>query len=161
MAGTQWMAAESELLIKQICNTCLLCVKVQAVWYTQFLPTNWWSAVLFNSSSHDSGVCSICVYRISSLSVVPHLFGTRDLFPRRQFFYRRRRGWFQDDSSTSRLLCTLFLLLLHQIHLRSSGIRSCRLGIPALDTAEAFQPFPCHSLWGELQPGDEEVVGLF
>ena len=28
-------------------------------------------------------------------------------------------------------LCTLFLLLLHQLHLRSSGMRSWRLGIPA------------------------------
>ena len=36
--------------------------------------------------------------------------------------------WFQDDSSPLRLLCTLFLLLLHQLHLRSSGIRSWRLG---------------------------------
>ena len=32
--------------------------------------------------------------------------------------------WFGDDSSTSHLLCTLFLLLLDQLHLRSSGIRS-------------------------------------
>ena len=42
-------------------------------------------------------------------------------------------GWFWDDSSTLHLLCTLFLLLLHQLHLRSSGIRSWRLGTPALE----------------------------
>ena len=42
-------------------------------------------------------------------------------------------GWFQDNSSTFHLLRTLFLLLLHQIHLRSSGIRSQRLGTPALE----------------------------
>ena len=30
-------------------------------------------------------------------------------------------GWFQDDSSTLQLLCTLFLLLLHQLCLRSSS----------------------------------------
>ena len=42
-------------------------------------------------------------------------------------------GCFQDDSSTLHLLCTLFLLLLHQFPLRSSGIRSQRLGTPALD----------------------------
>ena len=35
-----------------------------------------------------------------------------------------RGGWFGDDSSTLHL----FLLLLHQLHLRSSGIRSWRLG---------------------------------
>ena len=37
-------------------------------------------------------------------------------------------GWFGDYSSTLHLLCTLFLLLLHQIHPRPSGIRSRRLG---------------------------------
>jgi len=41
-------------------------------------------------------------------------------------------GWFGDDSSTLYLLCTLFLLLLRQLHLRSSGVRSWRLGTPAL-----------------------------
>jgi len=41
-------------------------------------------------------------------------------------------GWFGDDSSTLHLLCTLFLLLLHLLHLRSSGIRSWRLGTPAV-----------------------------
>ena len=41
-------------------------------------------------------------------------------------------GWFRDDSSTLHLLFTLFLLLLHQFCLRSSGIRSQRLGTPAL-----------------------------
>ena len=39
-------------------------------------------------------------------------------------------GWLQDDSSALRLLCTLFLLLLHQLHLRSLGIRFWRLGTP-------------------------------
>ena len=33
-----------------------------------------------------------------------------------------------DDSRAWHLLCTLFLLLLHQLHLRSPGIRSRRLG---------------------------------
>ena len=42
------------------------------------------------------------------------------------------RGWFGDDSSASHLLCTLFLLLLHQLHLRSSGIRFQRLETPDL-----------------------------
>ena len=47
-------------------------------------------------------------------------------------------GWFQDDSSTLHLLCTLFLLLLHQ--LRSSGIRFWRLGTPTLKTQFAEDP---------------------
>ena len=37
-----------------------------------------------------------------------------------------------DDSRPLHLLSTLFLLLLHQLHLRSSGIRSRRLGTPGL-----------------------------
>ena len=61
--------------------------------------------------------------------MVPNLFGTRDWFCGRQFFPRLgMEGWFADDSSELHLLCTLFLLLLHQLHIRSSGIRSWRLG---------------------------------
>ena len=37
--------------------------------------------------------------------------------------------WLGDDASLLYLLCTLFLLL-HQLHHRSSGIRSWRLGTP-------------------------------
>ena len=40
-------------------------------------------------------------------------------------------GWFQDVSRALYSWCTLFLLLLHQLHLRSLGIRSQRLGTPA------------------------------
>ena len=43
------------------------------------------------------------------------------------------RGWFQDESSSLHILCTLFLSLLHQHHLRSRGIRSWMLGTPALE----------------------------
>ena len=38
--------------------------------------------------------------------------------------------WFQDDPNALHLLCTL--LLLHHLHLKSSGIRSRRLGTPGL-----------------------------
>ena len=44
------------------------------------------------------------------------------------------RGWFKDGSSASRLFCTLFPLLLYQLHLRSSGIRSRKLGTLGLVT---------------------------
>ena len=40
--------------------------------------------------------------------------------------------WFRDDSRALHLLYALFLLLLHQFHLRSLDIRSQRLGIPAV-----------------------------
>ena len=42
-------------------------------------------------------------------------------------------GWFGDDSSILHLLCTLFQLFLHQLHLRSSGVRSQRFGMPILN----------------------------
>ena len=45
------------------------------------------------------------------------------IFPQTGF-----EGQFGHDSSALHLLCTLFLLLLPQLHLRSSGIRSQRLG---------------------------------
>ena len=38
--------------------------------------------------------------------------------------------WFQDDSISLHLLYTLFLSLLHQLHLSSTGIRSGRLRTP-------------------------------
>ena len=45
----------------------------------------------------------------------------------------RGRGWLGDISSALHVLCTLFLLLLLQLHLRSSGIRFLRLRTPALN----------------------------
>ena len=55
--------------------------------------------------------------------------------------FPRTLGWglFQDDSSTLHSSCTLFLLLLHQLHFRSSGTRSQSLGTPALH----IFPFLC------------------
>ena len=47
-------------------------------------------------------------------------------------------GWFGDDSSSLHWLCTLFLLLLHQLHLRSSGIRSQRLGTSGLNDQQSL-----------------------
>ena len=69
------------------------------------------------------------------VSVVPELFDIRDQFCGRQFSRDGGGGgwWFQDDSSALHLLWTLFILLLHQLYLRSSGIRSQRLRTPALD----------------------------
>ena len=45
-----------------------------------------------------------------------------------------RAEWFQDDSNALHLLCTLFLLL-HWLHLRSSGIRSWRYGTSGVDNS--------------------------
>ena len=76
---------------------------------------------------------------VSSRTVIPNLFGTRDQFCGRQFFHGPGRGgWFQDELSTLHVLYTFFLLLLHQLHLRSSGIRSQRLGTPALGHTPSY-----------------------
>ena len=72
-------------------------------------------------------------------------FGTTDWCHGRKFFHRRGGGggvWFWDDSNALHLLCTLFLLLLCQLHLISSGIRSQGLGTPALlDDRKCFKSF--------------------
>ena len=67
-----------------------------------------------------------------SRPVVLNLFGNGDQFCGRQFFHGRQWGQFQDDSSPLHLLCTLCLLVLHQLHPRSSSIRFQRLGTPGL-----------------------------
>ena len=73
------------------------------------------------------------VLLLCSNAAVPNLFGIMDPFCERQFFHRPGwEGWFQDDSWALYLLSTLLLSLLHQLHLRSSGTRSQRLGTPCL-----------------------------
>ena len=66
------------------------------------------------------------------IAVVPNLLGTKEWFCGGQFSTNWGRGWFQDDSSTLHLLCILFMLLLHQLHLRWPGSRSCRLRTPVV-----------------------------
>ena len=65
----------------------------------------------------------------------PQPFWHQGPVPGRQFFHRWGRGWrcFRDDSRALHLLCTLFLLLSHQLHLRSSGIRSQKSGTPTVN----------------------------
>ena len=65
--------------------------------------------------------------------LVPKLFGIRDQFHGRQFLTDGVGRWFGDDARALHLLCTLFLLLLYQLHLRSSGVRSWRLGTLGVD----------------------------
>ena len=71
-------------------------------------------------------------------------------------------GWFQDDSSALHLLCTLFLLLLHQLHLRSSGIRSWRLGTPlsAISPGHGYQVTKASSLFAcrYLEPSNKRII---
>ena len=60
-------------------------------------------------------------------------------------------GWFRDYSNALHVLCTLFPLLLHQLHLRSSGIRFWRLGTPAVrDTMNTIKRNTCKTFEKEL-----------
>ena len=87
-------------------------------------------------SLRNSYIFIICFF----IAAVPNLFGTRAWFQGRQLFQGRGRGrWFQDVSSMLHLLCILLLILLHQLHFRSLGIRSWRLGTPVLQ----FRLKPC------------------
>ena len=67
------------------------------------------------------------------LPVVPSVFGPWDRFCRRVFSRTGEERWFQDDSSTLHLLYTFFFLLLHQLHLTLSDIRSQSFETPALN----------------------------
>ena len=65
--------------------------------------------------------------------MVPNLFGSRADFHGRQLSHELggREGLKMIQAHYT--LCTLFLLLLHQLYLRSWGIRSQRVGIPVLE----------------------------
>ena len=52
-------------------------------------------------------------------------------------------GWFQDGSRALHLLCTL---LLYPLYLRSSGIRSQRLGTPVLKDEPCDCPLEKHTV---------------
>ena len=59
-------------------------------------------------------------------------------------------GWFQDDSSALHLSCALFLLLLHQLRLRSSATRSQRgdpwhqfSSVQSLSRVQVCDPVDC------------------
>ena len=110
--------------------------------------------------------CCISGLRPSQVSIVP-LFPLEQqsppfLAPRTSFtedsFSTDRDGekWFLDDSNSLHLSCTLLLLLLQKLHLRSSGIRSQRLGTPALEHSEpqrsSVQVNWCFSLPSSIIP---------
>ena len=71
----------------------------------------------------------------------PQHFGTRDWFSRKTIFPRIDEVGLTGGDSLGmiqvhlHLLCALFLFLLHQLLLKSSGIRSQRLGTPVLENS--------------------------
>ena len=78
----------------------------------------------------------MCIWMVKSLQVLqgsgPQTFWYQGPASQKTNLpWTGKEGMVSDDSSIIRLLCTLFLLLLRQLHLKSSGIRSQRLGTPA------------------------------
>lgn len=65
--------------------------------------------------SHVKNRLGIARFQFGFKIAGPNLFCTR-------FSTDEAGGWFQDVSSALHLSCTLFLLLLHQLCLRSSGV---------------------------------------
>ena len=70
-------------------------------------------------------------------SVVSDLSGTRDWFCR-DSFSAGAGWWFRHGSGAFHSLCSLFPLLSHQFHLKSSGIRSQRRGAHRTYTFKLF-----------------------
>ena len=119
---------------------CLSC-SCQSVWITSTLPAGLISMGRWEVADCTSLRCwEHPAHRKECWVIIlqtADLFGTRDWFCGRQFFHRSGGGgvgvwqgvwqgaerWFGDYSSPLHLLCTLFLFLFHQLHLRSSGIR--------------------------------------
>ena len=70
----------------------------------------------------------LCVREWSPTFLIPGTDSWKTIFP-----WTESGQWFQDDSRALHLLCTLFLLLVHQFHLESSSIRSQSLGVPDVE----------------------------
>ena len=104
--------------------------------------------ILCSGSCAGRKVKKIIIFK----QAVPNLFGTRDQFLVDNFSMNLLGVWFWDDSSALHLLCSLFLLLFYQLHLRSAGIRSWRLGTPDLSSLFGLND-------GNLGMTEDEMVG--
>ena len=92
-------------------------------------PMNWLACTAsVGSEVTTTGVLSTRSFR----TVVPNLLASGTSFVEVNFLTNPQGLCVWDDSSTLHLLCTFSPLLLHQLHFRSSGIRSRRLRTPAL-----------------------------
>ena len=95
--------------------------------------------VLFSENGNGDCSCQICHCSSPKAQTIVQHIGSPQSFWHQGlvlwktiFPHTRNGGCFQDDSSALHSLCTLFLFLLHQFHIISSGIRFQRLGTPAL-----------------------------
>ena len=124
---------------KNVRNKCWVfgVYKSPSLWHFGILPLPIPSSKIFKSwCTHrrffirwrlsfegPEGPKSILTSSVRSRAVVPNIFDTRDLFHGRRSFCRPESGgWFRSDSSALPLLCTLFLLLLHEFQFRLPSI---------------------------------------
>ena len=103
-----------------------------------------------------------CEGQRTFLWISPNFLAPGTSFMKGDFSHHLEKGgWFQNDSSALHLLCTLFLLL-HQLHLRSSGIRSRRLGTPlsALSPGHGYQVTEASCLFAcrYLEPSNKRII---
>ena len=95
-----------------------------SVWVKLFSKDTWIHPRLLYLDTSKYYLCFVSYSSYSWMLVIIGLVEDK-------FFYRLCVGgggcWFKADSSELHLSCTLFLLLLHQLHLRSSGTRFWRL----------------------------------
>lgn len=96
-------------------------------------------------------------------SIGPRPFWHEGPVPWKTVFLQTRVGrWFRDDSSTLHVLCALFLVSLHRLHLRSSDTGSRRLRTPVLEAVDGvlrspaawdqgpLLPLCLHGIWGQV-----------
>ena len=71
----------------------------------------------------------------------PTFFATGTGFVEDNFSTDQVGRWSEDVSSALHLLCALFLVLLHQVHFRSSGIGSQSMGTPGMFLIDTWALF--------------------
>ena len=112
----------------------LFLVLGQSLFFIFSKLTNKSISSVIDYSGPDWGNEGLMTKLVASVSLASSLFGTEDQFCGRQVFHGPEDGrQFCDDSRALHLLCTLSLFLLYQLHLRSTGFRSQRLGTPAVE----------------------------
>lgn len=114
--------------------TWLLAKEISCIWlfpFSLWLPGNSdLNMLLCYTNSMRSMACMFSILLSLGLDHLEQwslTFWHQGWFRGRRFFHvpgLEMGGWFQDDSSALNILCILFLLSLHQLHLRSSDIRS-------------------------------------
>ena len=104
------------------CYNCLPCTETQRkTWKRGGLPI----------------LLKICSWTIFHSGVPQRFWHPRLVLWKTIFPWTGERGeWFGDDLRTLHLLCTLFLWLQHQLHLRPSGIRHPRVGTSVLQATK-------------------------